>query len=378
MEPLSLKHATVSFTGRLASMSREEACRLVREAGGEASIGVSRKTSLLIVGMDGWPLLPDGGVGSKLKRAEELRRRGCGIRILSEEGFLELLGRKHQQQPLVPKTHSAAEVCKRLRLSPEALQRWEQFGLIRSVNGLYDFQDLVSLRTIAELVERGVRPEIIAKSLQSLASILPAIDRPLAQLKIVAQDPRALHVDLGEFLMAPNGQLVINFDEAPRREAAIVPLRPSPCEGEWFEYGQTCEASEDYSEAVDAYRRAISTEPRFPAAWFNLGNALRMLGQIDAAAEAYREASKQDATMAAAWYNLADVQEEQGKIHDAVKSLQAALQASPSYADAHFNLALCHEKLAQRREAKRHWEAYLKLDASSQWAKIARRHLAEQ
>jgi tetratricopeptide (TPR) repeat protein len=376
MEPASLKHAIVSFTGRLASISREEACRLVREAGGEPSIGVSRKTSFLIVGMAGWPLLPDGGVGSKLKRAEELRRRGCDISILSEEAFLELVGRKNRQRSIVPKTHSAAEVCKRLGLSSEVLQRWEQFGLIHPVDGLYDFQDLVSLRTLAELVERGVRPEIIAKSLQSLASILPEVDRPLSQLKIVAENPRALHVDLGESLMAPNGQMLINFDEASRHEAKIVPLRAVPSEMEWFEYGQSCEESEDYGEAVEAYRRAISTEPRFSAAWFNLGNALRMLGQLDAAAEAYREASGQDATMAPAWYNLADVQEEQGKIHEAVKSLLAALQASPSYADAHFNLALCYEELGQRREAKRHWEAYLKLDSSSQWARIARRHLA--
>ena len=378
MNSLSLRHASVSFTGRLASMSREEACRLVREAGGEPSTGVSRKTSLLVVGMGGWPLLADGGVGNKLKRAEELRQRGCGIKILSEEAFLEVLGRKHQYQPEVPKTHRAAEVCKRLHLSPAALQRWEQFGLIRPVDGFYDFQDLVSLRTIAELVERGVRPETIAMSLQSLASILPAVDRPLAQLKIVAQNPRALHVDLGEFLMAPSGQLVINFEEAPRREAKIVPLRANPSEREWFEYGQTCEESEDYGEAVDAYRRAVSAAPHFPGAWFNLGNALRMLGQIEAAEEAYREASRQDAAMAPAWYNLADVQEEQGKIHDAVKSLQAALQTSSDYADAHFNLALCYEKLGQRREAKHHWEAYLKLDGSSQWAKIARRHIARQ
>jgi tetratricopeptide (TPR) repeat protein len=82
--------------------------------------------------------------------------------------------------------------------------------------------------------------------------------------------------------------------------------------------------------------------------------------------------------MAAAWYNLADVEEEQGKIHDAVKSFREALQANPSYADAHFNLALCYEKLQRRTEARCHWEAYLKLDGSSQWARIARRHLAER
>ncbi|MCI0421714.1 MAG: tetratricopeptide repeat protein [Acidobacteria bacterium] len=373
-----MKHATVSFTGRLASMSREEAHRLVREAGGEPSSGISRRTSLLVVGMGGWPLLPDGMVGSKLKRAEELIRRGYGIRILSEEGFLELAGRKNRQPQPVPKTYPAAEVCKRLKLSPEALQRWEQFGLIRSLDGLYDFQDLVSLRTIAELIERGVRPETIAKSLQSLASILPAMERPLAQLKIVAQNPKAVHVDLGAFLMTPHGQLLFNFEELPRRKGAIVPLREATSEAEWFEYGQAFEEDENYGEAVEAYRRAISRAPHFPAAWFNLGNALRLLGQADMAAEAYREASTQDAGMAAAWYNLADVQEEQGKIWEAVSSLQSALQACASYADAHFNLALCYEKLEQRREAKRHWEAYLRLDASSQWAKIARSHLAEK
>src|SRR5262245_29857686 len=371
-----LKHATVSFTGRLATLSREEACRLVREAGGEPTTGVSRNTSLLVVGMGGWPLLADGGVAIKLKRAEELRRRGCGIRILSEEAFLELLGRKHLPQPSAPKTHTAAEVCQQLRLSPEALDRWEQFGLIHPVDGLYDFQDLVSLRTIAELGERGVRPEVIAQSLQSLASILPAIERPLAQLRILAENPKALHVDLGGSLMAPNGQLLINFGDVPRPDTTIVPLKTTPSDGEWFEYGQACEEAEDYEEAVAAYRRAIATSSPFPAAWFNLGNVLRMLGQIEAAGKTYREATRQDAAMAPAWYNLADVQEEQGRIDDAVESLQAALKASPSFADAHFNLALCYEKRAQWGEARHHWEAYLRADNSSQWAKIARRHLA--
>jgi hypothetical protein len=129
-------------------------------------MGLSRKTSLLVVGMDGWPLLPDGGVGNKLKRAEELRRNGCGIRILSEEAFLELLGRNNRHRSVVPKTNPAAEVCRRLKLSPEALQRWEQFGLIRPVDGLYDFQDLVSLRTIAELVDAGSARDHL-KSLQA-------------------------------------------------------------------------------------------------------------------------------------------------------------------------------------------------------------------
>lgn len=87
--------------------------------------------------------------------------------------------------------------------------------------------------------------------------------------------------------MAPNGQVLITFDQEPRREAAIVPLHATPSEAEWFEYGQPCEESKDYSEAIDAYQRAISAESRFAAAWVNLGNAPRMLGQLAAAAAAY-------------------------------------------------------------------------------------------
>lgn len=377
MEVPSLKHAKVTFTGKFASMTRDEAYQLVREAGGEPSGGVTRHTSFLIVGMEGWPLLPDGMVSNKLKRAEELIQRGHPIRVISEETFLELSGRKQRQLRPFQKTYLAGEVCRLLKLPPEALRRWEQFGLIESQDGRYDFQDLVSLRTIAELVGRGVRPETIARSLRAVASVLPGTDRPLAQLKIVVENPRALLVDLGDHLIAPNGQLLIDFEGKPKSAAAVIPMGEKITAEEWFEFGQTCEDDENYPEAAEAYHKAVLLRPHFPEACFNLGNVLRLMGRPKAATEAYQQAVSQNPQMAPAWYNLADVQEEQGQIHSAVGSLQKALEACPTYADAHFNLALCFEKLDRKREANRHWAAYLRLDPSSQWAKIARRHLAE-
>jgi tetratricopeptide (TPR) repeat protein len=377
MEAPSLKQAKVTFTGKTASMTREEAYELVRQAGGEPTHIVSRYTTFVVVGMEGWPLLADGRISNKLKRAEELIRRGHGIRIISEQTFLELTGRKSYHQPLFQKTYRSEEVCKLLKLSTETLQRWEQFGLIRSQDGLYDFQDLVSLRTITELVNRGVRTETIGKSLRALESILPNTDRPLAQLKIVVENPKALLVELGDHLIAPNGQLLINFEPRVRKEGTLVAMSEQATGDEWFEFGQSCEEDENYPEAADAYRKAVTLEPDFPEAHFNLGNVLRVMGQHQAAAQAYRQAIARDPQMATAWYNLADVQEELGEIQSAVRSLQKALEACSNYADAHFNLALCYEKLEQKREANRHWTAYIKLDPTSQWAKIARRHLAE-
>src|SRR5262245_53118748 len=239
--PFSLRQARVTFTGKLASLSRKEACQIVYDGGGEVTPSVSRRTSVVVVGMKGGPLLTDGMISSKLKRAEELMKRGLPLQVISELAFLELAGRKEHQASL-RKAYPAAEVCKLLKISDETLRRWEQFGLIRAEGGSYDFQDLISLRTLVELVNRGVRASTLAKSLRDLAAVLPGTDRPLAQLKIVVDNPKAIVVDLGECLIAPNGQLAINFDGEARSPGTIVQISPAErTDQEWFEYGQICE-----------------------------------------------------------------------------------------------------------------------------------------
>ena len=71
---------TLVLTGRLSTLSRDEAGDLVRERGGTVSGSVSKKTDFVIAGED---------AGSKLKKATEL-----GITILDEDQFLKLIGRK--------------------------------------------------------------------------------------------------------------------------------------------------------------------------------------------------------------------------------------------------------------------------------------------
>lgn len=68
---------TLVFTGTLEKNSREVAKELARQAGGEVSESVSKKTDYLVAGSE---------AGSKLDKAKSL-----GVKILSEEDFLELL-----------------------------------------------------------------------------------------------------------------------------------------------------------------------------------------------------------------------------------------------------------------------------------------------
>jgi DNA ligase (NAD+) len=73
-----LEGKTLVLTGSLPKLTREEATRLIKRAGGKVTNSVSRKTDYVVAGED---------PGSKLAKAEEL-----GTEVLDEEGLRDLVG----------------------------------------------------------------------------------------------------------------------------------------------------------------------------------------------------------------------------------------------------------------------------------------------
>jgi len=74
------KLADKSFvlTGTLPTMTRDEAKRLIEDAGGKVSGSVSKKTDYVVAGAD---------PGSKLDKAREL-----GVKVIDEDGLKQLVG----------------------------------------------------------------------------------------------------------------------------------------------------------------------------------------------------------------------------------------------------------------------------------------------
>ena len=68
----------VVFTGKLSSLGRREARALVTRLGGDTADDVNARTTMLVVGAEGFRLRPGGDqTSNKLKRAEELNAGGA-------------------------------------------------------------------------------------------------------------------------------------------------------------------------------------------------------------------------------------------------------------------------------------------------------------
>jgi DNA ligase (NAD+) len=76
---------TFVLTGTLPTLSRDEASALIRDAGGNLTGAVSKNTDYVLAGES---------AGSKLDKAREL-----GVKILSEQKFLEMLDLRSNSKP---------------------------------------------------------------------------------------------------------------------------------------------------------------------------------------------------------------------------------------------------------------------------------------
>jgi tetratricopeptide (TPR) repeat protein len=283
--------------------------------------------------------------------------------------------------------YSLRDAAKLFRLSESRLRYWEKNGfVVRSgeISGkrYYTFQDLIGLRAAKDLLEEGVAPRSVHKSLRALRESLPKVPRPLTSLRIVADGQTLVVRDQRGAYDPLTGQLILNFDVNSLREDVVRVLKRGGRESDhkraYESYLEGCRLDEDESTfegAEAAYRRALQLDPSLANALTNLGNLMFKRGEHNEAEGFYRRALAIDPEQPEAFYNLGFLLYDRGEIPEAIANFKRALTSDPSFADAHFNLAMAYHDAGRAKDARQHWEAYLRLDPDSQWAEIARRHL---
>ncbi|HUE16732.1 MAG TPA: MerR family transcriptional regulator, partial [Planctomycetaceae bacterium] len=212
-----LQGERVSFTGTLASMTHQQAQDLVEQHGGTATHHVSRQTTMLVVGEEGWPLEPDGHPSIKLQQVTEWQQEGLPVRVVGESDWLRLVGLDGRSRE-VHSLYTPAMLCQSLNVPIGTIRRWERLGLIRPVRKVYrlpyfDYAEAAGLRRLSELLTAGIPLPQLESSLVKLRTMLPGLDRPLAQLNLLAQDSRLLVRDAHGLLEPATGQRC--FDLVP-------------------------------------------------------------------------------------------------------------------------------------------------------------------
>jgi len=275
----------------------------------------------------------------------------------------------------------AARIC---GVSRKRLRYWERTALVRASRAVdsqpaFDFLDLVSVRSVVELLERGVPLHRIRRGVEAVRERLPDLE-PLPALRLWDGSARFVLRHDG-VLMEPDGQLVLELrGDAAAAGVARLELRAAPVPDpqarrravEWFERGceLDCDAA-SYAQAIEAYCSAIEIDPDYADAHCNLGSVYFNQDRRGLARECFERALAIDPRHVEANLNLGTVLEESGRDESALRRYRTALQADPLYPDVYVSLALLFEKLGLQRTAVAHWRRYVQLAPHGSWADVA-------
>ncbi|MGL6197066.1 MAG: tetratricopeptide repeat protein [Thermoguttaceae bacterium] len=405
----------VYFHGKLAAATRRRATELVRNSGGAVVQTLSPNVNLVIVG-EADALAKDFGfwceqLGEQTQNAFE----NGTLDILSESAFWNEIARTDTEEDTTP-LFTPTMLAELLEIPVATIRLWFKRGLIvpiKMVRSLpyFDFQEILTAKTLRDLLRSGLSPAVIEKRLQSIRGVFPDIKRPLAQLSVIVEGKDVL-LRKGGTLIDQRGQRRIDFDaysdgqplntneaddaseqfenvevEIPDVFYAVENI--DGCEKvlkcldavvndrypnveEIQELALALEEEGKFQEALSTYRAALAAGGADPDICLQVAELLYRLGDLSAARERYYMVLEIDENNLEARANLGCVLAELGDFAHAVSAFEGALKQHPGYADVHYHLGNLLWKMGKKREAKAHFTTFLKLHPESPWSEQVR------
>lgn len=172
------------------------------------------------------------------------------------------------------------------------------------------------------------------------------------------------------------------------RLAAGANLEVRFSEDEWRRYQQRAAALAPYNRGVDllaagqleeaesALRSALDLAPDLAAARYNLALVWMKRGRYELAEQALAELLARRPRDRDFLYAHGNALFHQARFAEAAAAFRRLLEAAPGHRAGAFGLARALQEGGRKAEAIAAWEAYLRLDATSDWATEARRSLA--
>jgi tetratricopeptide (TPR) repeat protein len=388
----------VVFTGKLSSLGRKDARALVARLGGDTADDVSAKTTMLVIGAEGFP--PGADVKSnKLKRAEELNAlQGLHIEILSEDAFCRRTG-VPTPDAIKRQYHATRDLLTRYRwLREDHLRYLMKCGVLRpalrtNADTFFAFPDLSTIRQVHEGLEQGVAFRSLVRTLMASRQGQLELDfridaAPAKILSLQRPASGARQPGLGTPHPAPGTPHPAPGTPHPAPGTLHpAPGTPHPAPStqhpapdvshlaeEYFRSGSALDDGDEsmMDEAAAAYRKALEFNPHLVAAIINLANIHYSRDELAEAQALYERAIDLESDFFEAHFNLGNIYHDLGRFPEAQSCYHEALKLNPYYADAHFYLAVTFEKMGMSQEARPHWRAYQQLAPEGEWVELAR------
>ena len=358
--PQPLSGQLVVFTGKLSTLGRKAARALVAQLGGATGDDVNARTTMLVVGDEGFgPALQDKS--NKLKRAEELN-----IRVVTEEEFCRIT-QVPTAEVLKQQYHALRDLLARYRCLREDHVRYlVKCGVLRPVlrsnaDTFFAFPDVAIVRQANEGLAEGATFRSIVRALMASRQGQLELDFRLdaAPARVIA-------------LRRPAGKAGAAASRADARQP--TPEHNTARAEEYFRAASALDDGDESTmeEAAAGYRKALEFDPYLVAALINLANIHYSRDELAEAQALYERAIGLESDFFEAHFNLGNIYHDLGRFAEAQSCYREALRLNPFYADAHFYLAVTFEKMGLSQEARPHWRAYKQLAPQGEWVELAK------
>jgi tetratricopeptide (TPR) repeat protein len=368
----ALSGQLVVFTGKLSSLGRKDARALVARLGGSTADDVNVKTTLLVIGAEGFGRgqagkdEPDSEKSNKLKRAEEINaeRTPAPIEIITEDQFCRLAG-VPTLETLKRQYHAMRDLLARYRsLREDHLRYLMKCGIVHPVlrtnaEIFFAFPDLAAIKQANDDLAQGGSFRSIVRALLASRRGQLAFD-----FKLGAQPARILTLKRTQ----PRASAAQPVD------APTVGVKETALAEEYFRQASVLDddSEANLDDAAAAYRKALELDPYLVAAIINLANIHYSRDELAEAQALYERAIGLEPDFYEAHFNLGNIYHDLGRFSEAQACYREALRLNPLYPDAHFYLAVTFEKMGLSQDARPHWRAYQQLAPNGEWVELAR------
>ncbi len=265
--------------------------------------------------------------------------------------------------------YSTRNVADIVGMTPAQVRHFVRRKLLSPAKGphgehRFDFKDLVLLRTAKSMIDANVSPRSLFRAMTRLKASF-ASPEALSRFRLVAQGNGVVVRAENRLWNAETGQGCLDFAQRVSGDSVAVLWEGhdiAPGEADEMSAGEWCQLGVDLEEwnvgkAMEAYQKAVLSDPNCADAWVNLGRLHQLGGNLREAKRHYELAVEAAPGHQLASYNL-------GTIFDELNEGELAAgfyDKAPDVPDAHFNLARISRRRGDELAYRRHQQRYIDL-----------------